>query len=369
MKTKFTKIGAVLISLALIITLFSSCDFTSLTSSNKPVPEEVSVKTDLKDAEFTFTYGELKNVLPADKLGSLFENYEELNDDITITLSYNEIELKYGEDEELFNAVMALASEEEKAALTANSDEVLNYFVTKINEAKQLKPIVQYDEYFWVDKDTIDFSQNGAETDEKVKTAAKFFSDFVTDGAGEKLKSGTTEKGDDLTDILYLLGSDKACELTSDNVESVISSLSRETETVTVKEEVTKKNGKTKTEKVEKDVVTGITRTIVIVLKDDEESVNKAFSMRDKSPVLEEMKKASSYFTVDDYSTAFKGCKITITVNAVTDDILTVTYDKNMTVSTNVTGVGSLEYLGTQDLKFNCTDRMEYKFGWEAEAK
>lgn len=368
MKTNFSKIGAVLISLALITVMFSSCDFTSLTTSNEAVPEEVSVKTDLKDAEFTFTYGELKNVLPADQLGSLFEDYDELNDDITITLSYNEIEVKYGDDEDLFNSVMALASEEEKAALTANSDEVLAYFVTKINEAKQLKPIVQYDEYFWVDKNTIDFSQNGEETDSKVKTAAEFFSDFVTDGAGEKLKSGTNEKGDDLTDILYLYGSDAACGLTSENVESVISSLSRETETATVTQEVTSENGKTKTEEVEKDVVTGITRTIVIVLKDDEESVNRAFSMRDKAPVLEEMKKASSYFTVDDYSVAFNGCTITITVNAVTDDILTVTYDKNMIISTNVTGVGSLEYLGTQDLTFNCTDRMEYKFGWDSEA-
>ena len=81
------------------------------------------------------------------------------------------------------------------------------------------------------------------------------------------------------------------------------------------------------------------------------------------------MKNASSYVTVDDYSIDFDGCTITATFNAVTDNILSVTYDKNMKVSTVVNGVGDLGYLGKQDLKFGCTDRMEYHFGWDDEAK
>ena len=40
-----------------------------------------------------------------------------------------------------------------------------------------------------------------------------------------------------------------------------------------------------------------------------------------------------------------------------------------MSVSTVVNGVGDLDYLGKQDLTFNCTDRMEYHFGWDDEAK
>ena len=82
-----------------------------------------------------------------------------------------------------------------------------------------------------------------------------------------------------------------------------------------------------------------------------------------------EMKKASDYFTVDDYSVEYNGCVITATFNAVTDNILSATYDKNMIINTDVTGVCSLEHIGVQHLKFNCTDRVDYQFGWAQEAE
>ena len=81
------------------------------------------------------------------------------------------------------------------------------------------------------------------------------------------------------------------------------------------------------------------------------------------------MKKASDYFTVEDYSVEYSGCVITATFNAVTDNILSATYDKNMIINTDVTGVGSLEHIGVQHLKFNCTDRVDYQFGWAQEAE
>jgi len=364
MKFSLKKTIAVILCVIMAVTVFASCSAEDVIGGNEEIPQEVSAKVDLKDSHFTFTYGELKTVLPADKLGTLFEEYDTISDDITIDLSYNDITTKFSDDD-LWKDVLDLLSEEEKASIKANEENVVKYFVDKINNAKSERPITQYKESFWTNDKTIKFTQDGNDTDSKVGIAAKFFDYFTVKGAGKMLPDATTEKGDDLTDILYLLGSDKACELTADDVVSAVSSLSYDTQTVT--EKVVNEKGKEENQEVK--VVTGITRIITIVLKDDAASVLKAYSMHDKSAILDEMKKASSYFTVDDYSIDFDGCTITATFNAVTDNILSVTYDKNMGVSTVVNGVGDLGYLGRQDLTFDCTDRMEYHFGWDDEAK
>lgn len=364
MKISAKKVLAVMLTVVMTAMLFTSCSISDAFSSEEKMPEQVSTKVDLNDTAFTFTYGELQKVLPADKLGSLFEDYDELSDEITITLSYNDVMTKFS-DNELYNDVFALLSEEELVAVKNNAAAVTEYFVNKINDAKQMRPITQYSESFWTDNGSIKFLQDGVETDKKVKTAAKFFEYFTTKGVADVLPNGTTQAGDDLTDILYLLGSEKACSLTADDVVSAVSSLSYETQSAT--EKYTDENGKTAEREVE--IVTGITRIVTIVLKDDAASVLKAYSMHDENAILDEMKKASSYVSVDGYSVDFDTCTITATFNAVTDNILTVTYDKNMIVSAQVNGVGDLEYLGKQDLVFNCTDRMEYHFGWENEAE
>jgi hypothetical protein len=259
--------------------------------------------------------------------------------------------------------MMDLLTEDEKAQLTNNADEVLAYFVEKINSVKTEKPIVQYNEGFWVDKDEseidkIKFTQNGELSDQKIEKAAKYFEYFVDKGVGgyfdneENGKKGTTKKGDNLNDIMYLYGEDIACKLTPENVESVISSLMYDKQKVG-----------------DETVVTGITRIIKIILKDDEPSVMNAFSPKEKQHILEEMKKGSDYFTVDDYDITYNGCVITATFNAATDNILTATYDKNMIIDTDITGVGSLEHIGVQHLSFYCTNWVEYHIGWEQEAE
>lgn len=359
MQSKVKKIVSSVLLLAMLTVMFSSCSADKLLKKDVAEPVAVSVKTDLKDAVFTFTYGELKGVLPQDKLGALFEEYEKLSDDVTIDMTYNDIAGKYEEGSDLFNAVMGLLSAEEKAKLTNNAEDALKYFVEKINYAKEQKPIVDYKESFWTDSDSIKFSQDGKESDEKIKKAVKYFDYFVNKGVGDYLgnkdngKTGITEKGTDLTNIMYLYGDKKACNLTMDNVAAVYSSLQYDTV----------KNSN------DEDVPTAATRIIKIVLKDDEASVKNAFSLRGKENILKEMKKGADYFSVDDYNVGFNACTIVATFNAVTDNLITVRYEKNMEISTVVNGVGSLEYLGSQDLSFNCTDCVEYHFGWEAEAK
>lgn len=370
---KKIKAVALILTAVMLVTMLCSCSVSDLLSKDEKTPEAVTVKTDLKDAVFTFTYKELKETLTAEKVAAIFEDFDELNDDVTIDMSYNDIVNRFegGEDDEDFKKMMALCTGEELAQLTDNSAEVLEYVVNALNGAKAKKPVVEYSEGFWTDKGSIIFTQNGEESDSRIKQAAKYFEYFVTKGAGDFLsdsengKSGKTEQGADLTDIMYLYGEEAACRLTMDDVESVISSLAYDKEAY--KEHYTDENGREKTRDAV--AVTGITRIVKIKLKNTDEAVLKAFSVRDKSVVLDEMKKASDYISVDDYNIAFDGCTITLTFNAVTDNILTAEYDRNMDITTEVTGVGSLEHLGTQNLSFKCTDRVNYHFGWAEEAK
>lgn len=352
MNKKLIKILSYVFVICLMSGALSSCSLTT----EKEEPVEVYAAVDLKDPVFTFTYAELKSALGPDALAETFNDYEKLSDDVTINLNYNQIFIKYGNDEEVFNKVMSLLDEKERASLTANSSDALQYFIEHIQKAKDEQPTTEYDESFWTDDDSINFSKDGKESAKQLTNAVIFYKDIMLRNIDDLLLNGNTEadkEKKDFNDIIYLLGSETACLLTMDDVVSVYSSLTP----------VYTQNSK------KENVATEYLRTIEIVLEDNKESVEKAFSLRDKAPVLEELKKGSDYFTVNGYDTAFNACTITANFNAVTDNLVNVTYDKNMIITSDITGVGALESLGTQTLTFNCTDRMYYAFGWENEAK
>lgn len=369
MKRNSLRIIGILLVLTLVITAFSSC--TNPFKPETKTPTEVTLKTDLKDPSYTFTYGELKTVLPLEKLAPLFENYEEKNADSEITLSYNEIVTRFSADAmkdggKALEGIWSLATDEELKATTANKKEVVDYFNNLVNDLKKNKPAkTEYGEDFWTDDstDSITFTRNGKEIDKDsdeykaLKAAAVVYKKYVVDGAYNYLlghtkdENGETknlaEGNDSLDDILYLWGEKDVSRLTYDDIESAISSVKKDTQTVE-----------------EKEYVTGLTRTIVITLKPDENAVKKAFSIHDKKPILDEMKKASDYFTVEDYEITPGVCVITAVFDAATDEITSLTYQNNMTVDTEITGVNNFASVGTVGLSFNCTDQMYYHFGW-----
>ena len=278
-------------------------------------------------------------------MATLFENYDEKTDDVTIELNYNDLKSRYSGDEELFQKVLGLLTESDRAALAANQAEVLAYYTQIVNQIKQQKPATVYSENFWVDDGTIQFTKDGvvSESDSTIAKAAKLFKDFAMQGV---------EKAD-LTDILYLKGTDKVSELTMDDIDVLYSSVTPTTEL----------NSK------EEPVVTALTRTVEIHLKADKASVEKAITFRDKTDILSKINQPQNSFTVDNYDFTCEGCVITATFNAVTDELLSLSYDKNMQVTASVTGEGSLESLGNQTLQFNCGSNMFYQFGWESEAE
>ena len=82
MKKNVIRIISLVLVVVMMTTAFAGC------GSEVVRPTAVTVKTDLQDVYFEFTYGELKEVLPADKLAVLYENINSKTYDIIIKLSY-----------------------------------------------------------------------------------------------------------------------------------------------------------------------------------------------------------------------------------------------------------------------------------------
>lgn len=361
MQTKAMKTVCVLLAVLFAMAALTSCDFNldSLTKQNEgPEPVAVTLKTDLKDAMFTFTYGELKEVLPADLLANLFEDFEEKDDSTEIQLNYNDIKARYSgnKDENLFANVLALLDDSERAALQANRSEVLDYYTRIANTIKTQKPQTEYKEDFWVADDTIAFTDaNGTKADANsaIAKSARLYKDFIMEGLKEALPHGTTETNAALDDILYLKGSSAVSALTLADIDALYSSVTASTE----------KNSAGET------VVTELTRTVEIHLKNDEAAIRNAYTFRKPAEVLKTLNRPENSFTVQTLDFVPFDCVITAVFNAATDELISLSYDKNIQVTASLTGEGSLAPLGTQTLNFNCGGNMYYRFGWESETE
>lgn len=359
MQSKVMKTVCVLLAVLFAMAALTACDISIGKQDETPEPVAVTLKTDLHDAMFTFTYGELKSVLPADLLANLFEDFEEKNDDTAIQLNYNDIKARYSgnqKDPELFNKVMALLDDSERAALQANRAEVLDYYTHIANAVKTQKPQTEYKEDFWVSDSTIKFvDANGTEADENsaIAKSARLYKDFIMDGLKDALPHGTTKAAEDLNDIVYLKGSDLVSAITLADIDAIYSSVTATTE----------KNS------AEQDVVTELTRTVEIHLKNDEAAIRRAYTLRDPADVLSKLNRPENSFTVTEANATPFDCVITATFNAATDELISLSYDKNMKVTARLTGEGSLAPLGTQTVNFDCGGNMYYHFGWESEAE
>ena len=114
---KPVKLLSVITAFVLVTAMFSSCSI----GTGGDEPEKAYVKTDLHDAEFTFTYAQLKPVFSPDnisELTALFENTDDINDDSTVQLNYNDIRSRYYDNKrDIFDGIMNLLSDIEKALL------------------------------------------------------------------------------------------------------------------------------------------------------------------------------------------------------------------------------------------------------------
>ena len=368
MKKTICKVTGILLILTMLMSVFAGCSKAQVER-----PKAAEIRTDLKDAYFTFTYGELREILPGDKLAALFESTNKKTDDKEVTLSYYEIVSKYGDN--YYDQIMTLATDKEMTALTANQKDVLDYFNNNINEIKKTgKANVAYDENFWINFDGVVFKDTaGNELDgqKEFKAAFKLYADKALKNIDSylyyKSQDEATKTGADLTDEIYVFGKDYASALSISDLYTDEKTYPVTSSVVPTKEyDLDEKGDNAKDADGENIFVnTDYIRTIVINVKPEEESVVKAFSVRDEKEVLKEFETASRYMTVNSVKIGFNPCKITATINAVSDRMTYCTYDKNMVITANVTFTGPLSQYGDAVVVFPCTSQMTYSFGWE----
>ncbi len=382
MKKTIVKIFSIVMVLAIMMATFAGCGGGEINR-----PEAVTAKTDLKDVSFTFTYGDLKKVLPGDQLANLFENTNKKLDSRTVQLSYFELIAKFGGNEELFAQLMALVSEEEMEAFNSNQQEVLDYFNGLINHIKTNGAAkVSYYENFWINHgDGVVFKTvDGAELDnqDKLRAAFRLYADNALKNIGSYLmnlsQEESTEIGADLTNVMYPIGEKTASTLTLDdlythkNENTGVVTPSVYTSVVpTLVYDLDEKGDNAKYEEGELEgeyifVPSELFRTINITVKPETESVKKAFTIREKEGILEQFKVAEKYLVVNSFEIGFNPCKISAGINAVNDQMTYATFEKNMVISANVTFTGSLAQYGTVIVEFPCTSSLTYDFGWEA---
>ncbi len=370
MKKNFIKIIAVVLAFAMLAVTFAGC--SGETEIKRP--EAVEVKTDLKDVYFEFTYGELKNILPGDKLATLYENFNKKTDDRVVKLSYYELVSKYG-SEEYFVDLLALISDEEWAQFTGNQKEVLDYFNGLINDIKvNRKAFVSYYENFWINHgDGVVFkSADGKElpNQDKFRAAFRLYADNSLKNIGSYLMNSedTLQPGTDLTNEIYPFGEKNASTLTIADLYT-----DKETNTFPIYTSVVPtlvndldENGNNAEDKDGEYifVASELIRTINIMVKPEEASVKKAFTIREKDGIMEQFKVAESYMILNSFEIAFAPCKISAGINAVTDQMTYATYEKNMIITANITFVGALAEYGTVIVEFPCTSSLTYNFGW-----
>lgn len=382
MKKNAMRILSLVMVVVMMVTAFAGCGSENAVTR----PEAVSVKTDLKDVSFVFTYGELKNVLPGDKLANLFENTNKKLDSREVELSYYELVSKFG-GQEYFPELIKLISDEEMSAFIANQQAVLDYFNAAINDIKAngaSNPYVSYNESFWINhgKNVVfkDVNGNELEGQDELRAAFRLYADMALKNIGSYLmNSGETvlQDGEDLTDIIYPLGEKTASTLTLDDL---YTETDKETGVVTqpvyssvvptLVYDLDEKGNNAKYTEGELEgeyifVPSEIFRTINIAVKPEETSVKKAFSIREKEAILKHFEVAKEYMTVNSFEIAFTPCKISAGFNAVNDQMTYATYEKNMVITANVTFTGALAKYGTVVVEFPCTSSLTYNFGWK----
>lgn len=378
-----------IISLALVFVMITMA-FAGCGTSEVVRPTAVEVKTDLQDVYFEFTYGELKEILPGDKLATLFENINSKSDDKTVELSYYELVSKYGA-EDYFESILALISDEEWAQFTGNQQAILDYFNSMINEIKTTGVArVSYYENFWINHgDGVIFKDakgNVLDGQDELKAAFRLYADTALKDIGKYLMNISNEEkykatedddlvatdfNEDLTNIIYPIGEKTASTLTladlytdkESNTYPIYTSV-----VPTLIHDLDEKGNNAEDEDGEYIFVPSeLYRTICIMVKPEEASVTKAFTIREKDGILEQFKVAENYMTVNSFEIGFTPCKIMAGFNAVNDQMTYATYEKNMVITANVTFTGALADYGTVVVEFPCTSSLTYNFGWQVE--
>ena len=229
------------------------------------------------------------------------------------------------------------------------SEEILNYFNGIVNDLKVSKPAMYYRYEKNVPDDSIKVTKAGQEDAEEIDESlsaindgAKGVKDMILTDIGEK--SGDIAMGADNSEYLLVKGESWTSKLTVSDIDYA-----------SMKE-------------------IGDNYYIEIVFNDietngDDSALRKAFDLRDKDEILasDEFAKTAAYLKFNDYDVAYSGCKITATVNRLTNEIVNLNYYKAANVTAYMTGAGTFADYGDVSVIFTLEDKAYFEINWESD--
>ena len=213
-------------------------------------------------------------------------------------------------------------------ALAANTVTIFDYFNLHINEVKGQKAAVNMSQGKSISKvtdaegNTLPLSEN-----DYIAAAISSLDSYMLHTPGEDLAYG-----EDLAAFLPVKGQSYVSALTLEDIESATC------------------------------VDNELQRYITLTLKSPSlpATIEKAYDMGNVDDVLAEFKKAEKYLTVAAPTLTYNDCQIILTTNVETDEVIAIEYIKNIDVATEVTGVGTLESVGTVPVNFRYQNTVKY---------
>ncbi len=228
------------------------------------------------------------------------------------------------------------------------SEEVLNYFNGIVNDLKASKPAMYYRYEKNVPDGSIKVTKAGQEKAEEIDASlsaindgAKGVKNMILSDIGEQ--SGDIAMGADNSEYLLVKGESWVSQLTIGDIDYA-----------SMKE-------------------IGDNYFIEIMFNDietngDDSALRKAFDLRDKEEILasDEFAKTAEYLKFNDYDVAYSGCKITATVNRLTNELVNLNYYKAANVTAHMTGAGTFADYGDISVIFTLEDTAYYEIKWES---
>ncbi|MBE6748019.1 MAG: hypothetical protein E7557_02190 [Ruminococcaceae bacterium] len=244
---------------------------------------------------------------------------------------------------------LAAVYTESAVPVEKSSEEILNYFNSLVNSVKTEKPAMYYRFQKNVPNDSLKVTKAGqeqAETIDESLSALNDAAEAVKDLMLENIKetSGDLAFGADNADIMLVQGESFASKLTVDDIKYA-----------------------TMTEVGDKYYIT--IEFDDITEEDAKEILSKAFNLRDKADILysEEFAKTKAYLELKDYSVVYSGCKITATVNRLTNKIENMNYFKAANVTASALGKGTFEAHRDLSILFTLEDNSYFEMNWNNE--
>ncbi len=214
------------------------------------------------------------------------------------------------------------------SAIPATKQEIFDYFCKAIDKVIAEKPAVSYG----VSHNAKSADCENSSVEAAFPTIAKLITNGIDNGA-------STEFGQDCKDVFV------DNKLTINDIKSA--------------------------NIVDIDDVTSRSYTVTLTIWDetnpnqDDSVFGEIYKITDDKEILEEMKKASAYFTVEKYDAAYEVGVIRAVISKETDRIESLDLEKTVMVSTEITGQNTLAEVGTVPLSFRYESTESYGINWD----